>query len=205
MSWLTKLLPPKIKREQGQRRSNRCRKACGASALPARPCSIAPIWKTTCTSAPSAVTTTRMDAAQRLDLLLDAEGRFEIGAEVVPVDSLKFKDTKKYPDRLMAAQKQTGENDALIVMQGRASRACRWSLRHSSSSFMGGSMGSVRGRALRAWRANCRWSRRCPSFAFPPSGGARMQEGLFSLMQMAKTSAALAQLCARPACPSSPC
>ena len=134
----------------------------------------------------------RIDARARLDIFLDAEGREEIGADLEPVDRLKFRDSKRYKDRLVSAQKQTGEKDALIAMRGTLEKmpvvACAFEF-----SFMGGSMGAIVGeRFVRA--ANVALEQRCPLVCFSASGGARMQEALISLMQMAKTSAVLARL-----------
>jgi len=134
----------------------------------------------------------RIDARARLDIFLDKEGREELGAELEPVDRLKFRDSKKYKDRLSAAQKQTGEKDALIAMRGTLMHmpvvACAFEF-----SFMGGSMGAIVGeRFVRA--ANAALEQRCPLVCFAASGGARMQEALISLMQMAKTSAVLARM-----------
>lgn len=134
----------------------------------------------------------RIDARSRLDIFLDPEGREEIGAELEPVDRLKFRDSKKYKDRLAAAQKDTGEKDALISMSGTLLGmpivTCAFEF-----SFMGGSMGAIVGeRFVRA--ANVALEKRCPLVCFAASGGARMQEALISLMQMAKTSAVLARL-----------
>jgi len=134
----------------------------------------------------------RIDARSRLDIFLDPDGREEIGAELEPVDRLKFRDSKKYKDRLTAAQKDTGEKDALISMSGTLLGmpivTCAFEF-----SFMGGSMGAIVGeRFVRA--ANVALEKRCPLVCFAASGGARMQEALISLMQMAKTSAVLARL-----------
>ena len=134
----------------------------------------------------------RVTARQRLDMLFDAEGRIEIGREVTPVDTLRFRDTKKYTDRLIEAQRETGETDALIVMQG---SVCGVALVAAAFEFkfMGGSMGAVVGeRFVRGVEASLQYG--IPFVCFAASGGARMQEGLFSLMQMAKTSAALTRL-----------
>ena len=134
----------------------------------------------------------RINARRRLDLFLDPEGRTEIAAELEPIDKLKFRDTKKYKDRLHAAQKDTGEKDALVVMQG-ALKGMPLVASAFEFSFMGGSMGSVVGaRFVRG--AEAALEQRIPYVCFSASGGARMQEALFSLMQMAKTSAALARL-----------
>jgi acetyl-CoA carboxylase carboxyl transferase subunit beta len=134
----------------------------------------------------------RIGARARLDGFLDAEGRFEIGQEVVPVDALKFKDSKRYPERLKEALENTGETDALVVMGGALHTipvvaAC------FEFDFMGGSMGSVVGeRFVRGVETAC--EQRVPFISFTATGGARMQEGLLSLMQMAKTNAALTRL-----------
>ena len=134
----------------------------------------------------------RITARTRLDWLLDGEGRFEIGAEILPVDTLKFKDQKKYTERLADSQKNTGEDDALIVLQG-SIHAVQVVAAAFEFSFMGGSMGSVVGeRFVRGVQVAL--EQQCPFICFAASGGARMQEGLLSLMQMAKTSAALTQL-----------
>jgi acetyl-CoA carboxylase carboxyl transferase subunit beta len=134
----------------------------------------------------------RIRARVRLDQFLDPEPRIEMGAEIKPVDRLKFRDSKKYKDRLTQAQKETGESDALIVMLGKVKGipliACAFEFE-----FMGGSMGSVVGeRFVRAAEAALRDN--IPLVCFSASGGARMQEAILSLMQMAKTSAALARL-----------
>jgi len=134
----------------------------------------------------------RVHARPRLEALLDAEGQFEIGAEVLPVDTLKFKDSKKYADRLVAAKRDVHEDDALVVLQGSIHGqplvAAAFEFR-----FMGGSMGSVVGeRFVRGVQVAL--EQKCPFVCFAASGGARMQEGLLSLMQMAKTCAALTQL-----------
>ncbi|MDD3517615.1 MAG: acetyl-CoA carboxylase, carboxyltransferase subunit beta [Chromatiales bacterium] len=134
----------------------------------------------------------RMTARRRLDSFLDAEPREEIGAEVEPVDMLRFRDSRKYRDRLIAAQKSTGETDALVVMRGMVKDLPLVAAAFDFS-FMGGSMGSVVGeRFVRG--ADVAREQGIPLVCFSASGGARMQEALFSLMQMAKTSAALARL-----------
>jgi acetyl-CoA carboxylase carboxyl transferase subunit beta len=134
----------------------------------------------------------RLDARQRIDLLLDPEGRLEIGAEVYPVDTLKFKDSKPYPDRLKAAAADTGESDSLVVVQG-CIKQQPLVVAAFEFDFMGGSMGSVLGeRFVRGVQAAVAGG--MPFLCVTASGGARMQEGLFSLMQMAKTTAALTKL-----------
>jgi acetyl-CoA carboxylase carboxyl transferase subunit beta len=134
----------------------------------------------------------RIGARARLDQLLDAENRIEIAANVEPVDALKFKDSKTYVERMKAAQKEGGEKDALIVMQG-AILGVPVVVAAFEFKFMGGSMGSVVGeRFVRA--INEAIKHKTPFICISASGGARMQEGLLSLMQMAKTSAALTKL-----------
>jgi len=134
----------------------------------------------------------RIGTRRRLDLFLDAEPREEIGAEVQPIDPLKFRDSKKYIDRLKQAQKATSETDALVVMRGQVDGVPLVAAAFEFG-FMGGSMGSVVGeRFVRA--VNSSLDHNIPLVCFSASGGARMQEALFSLMQMAKTSAALARL-----------
>ncbi|PID46423.1 MAG: acetyl-CoA carboxylase carboxyl transferase subunit beta [Proteobacteria bacterium] len=134
----------------------------------------------------------RVNARRRLDIFLDEEGRQEIAENVVPVDILKFKDSKKYKDRLADAQKQTGEKDALVVMKGRVFGVPLVAAAFNFE-FMGGSMGSVVGERF-VQGVNVSIRERIPFIVFTASGGARMQEALFSLMQMAKTSAALTKL-----------
>lgn len=136
----------------------------------------------------------RINARTRLDLFLDQGDRIEIGANLKPSDPLKFKDSKRYKDRISQAQKQSNENDALVVMKGnlkgRGIVAAAFDF-----TFMGGSMGSVVGeRFVRG--VNESLQSRVPFIVFTASGGARMQESLFSLFQMTKTSAALTRLAA---------
>ncbi len=134
----------------------------------------------------------RISARARLDAFLDQEGRFEIGQEVLPVDALKFKDSKKYPERLKEALEVTGETDALVVMGG-AIHSIPVIAACFEFQFMGGSMGSVVGeRFVRGVEAAV--EQKTPFISFTSTGGARMQEGLLSLMQMAKTNAALTRL-----------
>ncbi len=134
----------------------------------------------------------RIRARKRLEHFLDPEGQSEIGANITPEDFLKFKDLKRYKDRLIQAQKNTDETDALIVMKGELKSiplvACAFDFE-----FIGGTMGSVVGeRFFQA--ANTCLVHNIPLVCFSASGGARMQEALVSLMQMAKTSAVLAKL-----------
>ena len=194
MSWLQKLLPPKIKRSPGGRKSmpeglwSKC-PACEAVLY-------ASDLENNQQVCPKCSHHLRLRARARLNLLLDEEGRFEIGAEVLPMDPLKFKDGKRYIDRLAAANKDTDESDALIVMQG-AIKTVPVVVACFEFEFMGGSMGSVVGeRFVRGVQAALEF--KVPFICITASGGARMQEGLFSLMQMAKTTAAVAKLAAQP-------
>ena len=193
MTWLNKLLPPKIKRESGQ--------APRRSTLPEGlwskcPACEAVLYATDLANnlqvCPKCGHHNRLNARERIDLLLDPEGRSEIGAEVLPVDSLKFKDSKKYPERLMAAHQDSGESDSLVAMQGTV-KGIPLVAAVFEFDFMGGSMGSVLGeRFVRG--VNAAVEQQIPFVCVTASGGARMQEGLFSLMQMAKTTAALTRL-----------
>ncbi|MDJ0939233.1 MAG: acetyl-CoA carboxylase, carboxyltransferase subunit beta [Woeseiaceae bacterium] len=134
----------------------------------------------------------RIGARQRLDYFLDPDSQQELAGGLEPEDPLKFRDSKKYRERIVAAQKKTGEKDALVAVTGtllgRPIVACAFEF-----SFMGGSMGSVVGERF-ARAANHAAESSMPLISFSASGGARMQEALFSLLQMAKTSAALAKL-----------
>lgn len=134
----------------------------------------------------------RIGARRRLDIFLDENGREEIAADLEPVDRLKFRDSKRYKDRLSAAQKQTGEKDALVAMSGFLEGMPIVAAAFEFS-FMGGSMGAVVGERF-VQAANVALENRCPLVCFSASGGARMQEALLSLMQMAKTSAVIARL-----------
>jgi acetyl-CoA carboxylase carboxyl transferase subunit beta len=134
----------------------------------------------------------RISARARLDAFLDPEGRYEIGQEVLPMDPLKFKDSRKYPERLKEALENTGETDALVVMGG-AVHSINVVAACFEFDFMGGSMGSVVGeRFVRG--VHTAIEQKVPFICFTATGGARMQEGLLSLMQMAKTNASLTRL-----------
>ena len=134
----------------------------------------------------------RINARERLDMFLDQEGREEIAEELEPVDKLKFKDSKKYKDRIVAAQRATGEKDALVVMKGQLN-GLPVVVAAFEFGYMGGSMGAVVGaKFVRA--VNICLEHKIPLVCFAASGGARMQEALFSLMQMAKTAAALEKM-----------
>jgi acetyl-CoA carboxylase carboxyl transferase subunit beta len=192
MSWFDKLLPPKIKggTKGADKKAvpeglwQKCA-GCGAVLYSAEIESNSDVC-------PKCDHHMRIGARRRLDLFLDKEPRTEIGANLSPVDALKFKDSKKYKDRLADAQRTTGEKDALVVMQG-AVEGVPLVAAAFEFSFMGGSMGSVVGeRFVRG--VNACLEHNLPLVCFSASGGARMQEALLSLMQMAKTSAALTRM-----------
>ncbi len=195
MSWLQKFLPSTIRTEGtgGQRRSvpeglwAKC-PDCNAVLYRAE-------LERNLDVCPKCSYHMRIGARRRLETFLDPEPRVEIAGELQPVDILKFKDSKRYKDRLLAAQKATEENDALVVMMGQV-KGVPLVTAAFEFSFMGGSMGSVVGeKFVRA--VNTAIEHKIPLVSFSASGGARMQEALFSLMQMAKTSAALTKLSER--------
>ncbi len=134
----------------------------------------------------------RVGARARLHMFLDADGREEIATDVVPVDRLKFKDIKKYKDRLTQAQKETGEKDALVAMRG-SLKLMPVVVAAFEFNFHGGSMGNVVGERFKR-AAMLALEENMPLVCFSASGGARMQEALISLMQMAKTSAVLERM-----------
>ena len=191
MSWLQKLLPPKIKRSPGAAKKAvpeglwiKC-EVCEAVLYRAD-------LEKSVNVCPKCAHHNRINARERLDVTLDPEGRYEIGSEVVPVDFLKFVDSRRYTERLEADTQETGESDALVVMQG-AIKTIPVVVAAFEFRFMGGSMGSVVGeRFVRGVQSAI--EQKLPFICFAASGGARMQEGLMSLMQMAKTTAALTQL-----------
>lgn len=191
MSWLEKLLPPKIHHtDPADRRSvpeglwikcPSCETVLYKSDLVEN--------QNVC---PTCSHHHRVDARQRLNAFLDNEGRYEIGQEVLPVDALKFKDSRKYTERLKEGLETTGETDALVVMGG-AVHGVELVAAAFEFGFMGGSMGSVVGeRFVRGVETAI--EQKVPFVCFTATGGARMQEGLLSLMQMAKTNAALTRL-----------
>ncbi|HXU50698.1 MAG TPA: acetyl-CoA carboxylase, carboxyltransferase subunit beta [Casimicrobiaceae bacterium] len=191
MSWLQKLLPPRIKSSPGARKQ-----AMPEGLWVKCPACEATLYRTDLEKnlyvCPKCNHHGRVAARERIDMLLDADGRYEIGSEVVPIDSLKFKDQKKYPERLSAALEETGETDALVVIQG-SIRNLPVVVAAFEFEFMGGSMGSVVGeRFVRGVRVA--YENRVPFVSVAASGGARMQEGVNSLFQMAKTTAVLQEL-----------
>jgi len=190
MSWFHKLMPSRIRTEGGSKRTvpeglwTKC-EACSAVLY-------RPELERNLAVCPKCSSHMPLSGRTRLEHFLDPGEQREIAADLEPLDPLKFRDSKKYRDRITAAQKKTGEKDALVALAGKlAGRdivACAFEF-----GFMGGSMGSVVGEKFaRAGQESLRL--RAPLVCFSATGGARMQEGLLSLMQMAKTSAVLGRL-----------
>ncbi|MGI9291349.1 MAG: acetyl-CoA carboxylase, carboxyltransferase subunit beta [Gammaproteobacteria bacterium] len=189
MSWFDKIIPSRIKTEKRSRSVpegiwEKCN-GCGAQLYRAE-------LERNLMVCPKCGHHIRLSARHRLEIFLDPDTGREIAERLGPDDPLKFRDSKKYKDRINQAQKSTGERDALIAMTGMLKGlpvvVCAFEF-----SFMGGSMGSVVGEKF-ARAATYSRENRMPLINFSASGGARMQEALFSLLQMAKTSAALAAL-----------
>ena len=190
MNWLQKLMTPRIRTQntgKGKVPEGLWEKCDGCGAV-----LYGPELENNLMVCPKCSHHHGIKARKRLTALLDPGTLVELSGDLEPVDALKFKDTKKYKDRIVASQKATGERDALIAMRGMLKghplAACAFEF-----SFMGGSMGSVVGEKFTR-TAELALAERMPMVCFSATGGARMQEGLFSLMQMAKTSAALARL-----------
>jgi acetyl-CoA carboxylase carboxyl transferase subunit beta len=189
MSWFEKVLPSRIKTERKSRAVPegiwiKCPE-CGAQLYRAE-------LERNLYVCPKCAHHMRISARSRLEVFLDTESGREIAEHLMPQDALRFRDSKRYRDRIAQAQKETGENDSLVAMtgllKGQPVVACAFEFR-----FMGGSMGSVVGEKF-ARAATYSRENKMPLVNFSASGGARMQEALFSLMQMAKTSGALAAL-----------
>ena len=194
MTWLDKILPPGLKRSEGTAKAKSVPEGLWIKC----PSCDAVLYSTDLENnlnvCPKCEHHMRLTARARLDRLLDAEGRTELGQEVRPLDPLKFKDSRKYPDRLSQAATRSSETEARVVMSGSIQTlsvvvAC------FEFEFMGGSMGSVVGERF-ARGVQAAIEQRAPFISIAASGGARMQEGLLSLMQMAKTTAALTRLSA---------
>ena len=191
MSWIEKLLPPRIQRAEGLNKKNfpeglwiKC------------PSCETVLYKTDLEKnlevCPKCDHHMRIGARERIDALLDGEGRYEIARDTLPIDTLKFKDSKKYPERLKEAMEATGETDALVVMGG-AIHTVPLVVACFEFAFMGGSMGSVVGERY-SRGVETAIEQKVPFICVSASGGARMQEGLLSLMQMAKTTGMLTRL-----------
>jgi len=197
MSWFDRVLPPKIKKGPEQPLVREGRRSTVPEGLWSKcPTCQAVLYRTELEAnlfvCPHCGHHQRLTARQRLNYFLDPEPRLELGAELVPVDPLRFKDQKRYKERLQEAQEKSGEKDALVAMRGLLKGQPVVAAAFAFE-FMGGSMGSVVGaRFVKA--AEAAMVERCPLVCFSASGGARMQEGLLSLMQMAKTAAAVQRL-----------
>ncbi|MDN5848647.1 MAG: acetyl-CoA carboxylase, carboxyltransferase subunit beta [Nitrococcus sp.] len=192
MTWFQKLMPSRIRTEANNRRSRNVPEGLWTKCDACNSALYRPELERSLEVCPKCAHHMRIGARQRLEVFLDEGARDELAENVQPVDALRFRDSRKYKERLTQAQKGTGEKDALVVMQGGLCGipvvAAAFEFR-----FMGGSMGSVVGeKFVRA--VNTSLEERLPLICFSASGGARMQEALFSLMQMAKTGAALGRL-----------
>lgn len=193
MSWIEKILPPRINKNSDAN-SRRVPEGLWIKCPGCESVLYKDDLAASLNVCPNCSHHMRIGARARINALLDSEGRVEIGENTRPVDPLKFKDSRKYPERVSEATKSTGESEAMVVMSGRMLNmpvvlAC------FEFEFMGGSMGSVVGeRFVRGVQEAIK--NRCPFICVAASGGARMQESLFSLMQMAKTNAMLTRLAA---------
>jgi len=193
MSWFEKLMPSRILTEGSSKRAvpeglwDKC-PGCSAVLYRAE-------LERNLDVCPKCSHHNRISARRRLDTFLDSDSMEEIGSDLSPTDPLKFKDTKKYKERITQAQKQTGEKDAMVVMRGNL-KGQELVVAAFEFSFMGGSMGSVVGEKF-VRGADLAIEKNIPMICFSASGGARMQESLFSLLQMAKTSAVLSRMSKR--------
>jgi len=191
MSWLKSVVPPKIKRIVG-----RLKKSIPEGLWHKCPSCQAVLYRSDLEKnmevCPNCNFHNRISARERIKILLDTPAQIEIAQKILPVDTLKFKDTVSYKERLSLSQKKTNENDALIVYQGLI-ESMPVVVAVFEFKFMGGSMGSVVGEKF-VFGVNRAIKNKCPFICITSSGGARMQEGLLSLMQMAKTSASLTKL-----------
>ena len=191
MSWLKNIIPPKIKRIVGRVKNNIPEGLWHKCPI----CQTA-LYKTDLEKNLKVCSNcgfhNRVSARLRLTMLLDTPNQIELGNKIKPTDPLKFKDTKSYKDRLASTQEKLGEEDALIVIEGKI-ESIPVVIAVFEFDFMGGSMGSVVGEKF-VLAVNAAITNKSPFICVTASGGARMQEGLLSLMQMAKTSAALTKL-----------
>ncbi|NLY28558.1 MAG: acetyl-CoA carboxylase carboxyltransferase subunit beta [Alcaligenaceae bacterium] len=190
MSWIDKILPPRINRSNDGNR--RVPEGVWVKCPSCESVLYKEDLKATLNVCPKCSHHMRIGARARINALLDPEGRLEIGQDTRPMDPLKFKDSRKYPERVAEAIKQTGESEAMVVMAG-SIRAVPAVLACFEFEFMGGSMGSVVGERF-ARGVQHAIKHRTAFICVAASGGARMQESLFSLMQMAKTNAMLTRL-----------
>lgn len=190
MSWLEKIIPSVVRSEG--KRANKVPEGLWEKCAKCDAVLYKPELEKTLDVCPKCDHHMRVRARTRLDIFLDPQNRKELAADVQPIDRLKFKDVKKYKDRLTAAQKDTGETDALVAMRGELKGMPVVAVAFEFA-FHGGSMGYVVGeRFTRA--ATIALQENIPLICFSATGGARMQEALISLMQMAKTSAVIERL-----------
>lgn len=191
MSWLEKIIPSVV-RSEGKPRSNKVPEGVWEKCAKCDSVLYKPELEKNLNVCPKCEHHMRIGARNRLDIFLDADGREELATDVEPVDRLKFKDIKKYKERLITAQKATGEKDALIAMRGNL-KGMPVVVVAFEFAFHGGSMGYVVGERF-ARAARLALEENIPLICFSATGGARMQEALISLMQMAKTSAVIERL-----------
>lgn len=191
MSWFEKILPPRINRNTDQS-SKKVPEGLWVKCPSCESVLYKEDLQATLNVCPKCSHHMRINARERVNALLDVEGRVEIAQNIRPMDPLKFRDTKKYTERLSQAVKQTGESEAMVVMKGTV-LSVPMVLACFEFAFMGGSMGSVVGERF-ARGVQVAIKERMPFVCVSSSGGARMQESLFSLLQMAKTTAMLHQL-----------
>ncbi|TXS95689.1 acetyl-CoA carboxylase carboxyltransferase subunit beta [Parahaliea maris] len=191
MSWIDKILPSGVRKEEGSRRAN-VPEGLWTKCVKCEAVLYRPDLERNGDVCPKCDHHMRIGARRRLDIFLDQEGREEILSNVEPVDRLKFKDKKRYRDRLTAAQKSTGEKDALIAMRGTLQGMPLVTVAFEFA-FHGGSMGYAVGEKFTR-AAQIALEEGIPLVCFSASGGARMQEALISLMQMAKTSAVIERM-----------
>ena len=191
-NWLVKKLIPSLSSSASQKRNSSVPEGLWRKCVKCESVLYRPELERNLDVCPKCQHHMRISARTRLDYFLDMENREELHGEMEPVDVLKFRDSKKYKDRIASAQKQTGEKDALIAMRGQLENLPVVAVAFEFS-FMGGSMGAVVGEKFARVAELC-LAERIPLICFSASGGARMQEALFSLMQMAKTSAALERM-----------
>ncbi len=191
MSWLEKIIPSVV-RSEGKQRSNKVPEGLWEKCVKCDSVLYRPELEKNLDVCPKCDHHLRLGARKRLDIFLDAEGREELATDVEPIDRLKFKDIKRYKERLTTAQKATGEKDALIAMRGTLKGMPVVAVAFEFA-FHGGSMGYVVGERF-ARAAKLALEERMPLVCFSATGGARMQEALISLMQMAKTSAVIERL-----------
>ncbi len=194
MSWLDKIVPSKAK-SQLSSNSSKVPEGLWKKCVKCSSVLYRPELEKNLDVCPKCDHHFRIGARRRLDIFLDEDNRVELASDVFPVDRLNFKDIKKYKDRLSEAQKKTGEKDALVAMRGEL-KGMPLVVVAFEFSFHGGSMGYVVGEKFTRAAQIC-LQENIPLVCFAATGGARMQEALISLMQMAKTSAALARLAER--------